>query len=247
MKTLEATERLYTDHPFGELEYDRERYFEDMLFARYARGLEPSDVVYDIGCGMGYLIGFLRKRIPNRIVGVDISESALEHCRKLGYEVYRMNNMRLDLPDGISGFTVSNGVIHHTPDPRQSFRELVRITKPGKSIYVSVYRRRHPYHFLYRSAAPMRRVYRKHPKLVYRFMFPLFYAGYFVPIFLALEHRLINRNGAMTMFADQFLTPRATFHTRDELERWATEENCRIARFALEKKGQMISAIIERL
>jgi SAM-dependent methyltransferase len=247
MKTLEATERLYTAHPFGELDYDRERYFEDMLFTPHAQQLEPSDVVYDIGCGMGYLIGFLRKRIPNRIVGVDISESALEHCRKLGYEVYRMNNMRLDLPDKVSGFTVSNGVIHHTPDPRQSFRELVRITAPGKSIYLSVYRRHHAYHYLYRSAAPIRKVYRKRPEFVYKFMFPLFYVGYFVPIFLALEHRVINRQGAMTMFADQFLTPQATFHARAELERWASEENCRIVRFALEKKGQMISAIIERL
>jgi SAM-dependent methyltransferase len=247
MKTLEATERLYTAHPFGELDYDRERYFEDMLFTPHAQRLEPTDVVYDIGCGMGYLIGFLRKRIPNRVIGVDISESALEHCRSLGYEVYRMNNMSLDLPDKVSGFTVSNGVIHHTPDPRRSFAELVRITRPGKSIYVSVYRRHHLYHYLYRSAAPIRTVYRKHPEFVYRFVFPLFHVGYFMPIFLALEHRLINRQGAMTMFADQFLTPQATFHTRDELERWATEEKCRIVRFALEKKGQMISAIIERL
>src|SRR6266550_59399 len=236
MKTLEATERLYTAHPFGELDYDRERYFEEMLFTSHAQRLELSDVVYDVGCGMGYLIGFLRKRIPNRVIGVDISESALEHCRALGYEVYRMNNMSLDLPDKVSGFTVSNGVIHHTPDPRQSFAELVRITRPGKSIYVSVYRRHHPYRYLYRSAAPIRSVYRKNPTFVYRFMFPLFYVGYFVPIFLALEHRLINRRGAMTMFADQFLTPQATFHTRAELEHWAGEENCRIVKFAVEKK-----------
>jgi SAM-dependent methyltransferase len=247
MNKLEAAERLYTAHPFGEFDYDRDKYFETMLCTVQAGRLDEADVVYDIGCGKGYFIGFLKKRITNRIIGVDISDSALEHCRRLGYEVYKMNNMQLDLADEVSGFTVSNGVIHHTPDPRQSFAELVRITRRRKSIYVSVYRKHFPYHYIYLAAAPLRKLYATQESFVYRVIFPIFYVGYFVPIFFVLERRLVNRQTAMTLFADQILTPQATFHTREELERWAGEEGCRVVEFAVEKKGQMISALIERL
>lgn len=244
---LEATEKLYTAHPFGEFDYDRDKYFETMLCTAQAAKLEESDVVYDIGCGKGFLIGFLGKRIRNRIVGIDISDSALDYCRRLGYEVYKMDNSKLGLADEVSGFTLSNGVIHHTPDARKSFAELVRITRRGKTIYLSVYKRHFVYHYLYVATAPVRRLYRNHPSLVYKAIFPLFYAAYFIPIFLVLERRIIGRETGMTQFADQILTPQATFHTRAEIERWVREENCRIVEFAVEKKGQMISAIVQRL
>ena len=39
----------------------------------------------------------------------------------------------------MADLVISNGVIMITPDARTSFNELVRITKPGGTLVVSVY------------------------------------------------------------------------------------------------------------
>ncbi len=43
------------------------------------------------------------------------------------------------LPDNHFDYSYSVGVLHHTGDPLQGFRHLVRVTKPGGVIIVSLY------------------------------------------------------------------------------------------------------------
>lgn len=246
MAKLQDTRKLYTKHPFGKFSYNREKYYENALVTRYAKKLKPNKKVYDIGCGKGFLIEFLQKKIPNKIVGVDLSPAAVAYCKKRGLSCRVMNNLHLDFANNVSDFTISNGVIHHTPDARKSFSELVRITKPGKQIYVSVYRLYYYYSLLYWLCAPIRALHRRKSKLVNGFFFPIFHYLYFVPIFYLLERRVIDKATGMTLFADQILTPIATFHTKRELTRWAREEQCTVVAVESERKGQMLSFILEK-
>ncbi len=242
---LEATRRLYNKHPFGRFDYDRARYFENMLCTRHAKQLEKSDVIYDIGCGLGFVSEFLQKRTGNKCIGADLSAPAVKYCRDLGLEVYEMNNMHLGFASGVSDFTISSGVIHHSPDPKKSFLELLRITKKGKKAYVSVYRKYSSYHLTYFLCAPIRWLYKKQEAFVYSTIFPIFYFLYFVPLFFLLQGKVINKQTGLTLFADQILTPQASFHTKREISTWIHEAGAKLVDFAVEKKGQMIGFIIE--
>ena len=58
-------------------------------------------------------------------------------------------NLQLPMPDGVFDAVVSDGVIHHTPDPRRAFRENARVLKPGGHLYLGVYNRQGYYYYLY--------------------------------------------------------------------------------------------------
>lgn len=246
MKDGAATKELYSEYAFGRFNYDRSKYYRDSILTKHARLLPPDAAIYDIGCGQGWVMEFLKGQIPNRIVGADISPTAVAHCRSLGFEAYEMDNMRLALPDGVSDFTISNGVIHHTPDPHQSFQELTRITKRGGKIYLSVYRRNHFYWYVYTLSKPARMLYRANRALTLAIIFPFYYLFYFLPMFLLLERKVVDRKSALTLFMDQILTPIAEFFRKEEIAAWIESSGLRLSDYALERKGQMMSFIIEK-
>ena len=60
------------------------------------------------------------------------------------------DNLRLPFPDAIADVVISDGVIHHTEDPRGAFAENLRILKPGGRMYLGVYKASGRYRFLYK-------------------------------------------------------------------------------------------------
>ena len=46
--------------------------------------------------------------------------------------------LELSLPDGEFDFVHCAGVLHHTRDPHKGFEELVRVTRPGGRVFISV-------------------------------------------------------------------------------------------------------------
>lgn len=246
MKDGAPTRELYTEYAFGRFNYDRSKYYCDSILTKHARRLCPEDVVYDIGCGQGWVMEYLKGQIPNCIIGLDLSSSAVTYCKSVGLEAYEMDNMNLDLPDGISDFTISNGVIHHTPDPYKSFQELARITKRGGKFYLSVYRRSHFYYYVYTLSKPARLLYQFNKRLALALVFPFYYLFYFLPMFLLLERKIVDRKSAVTLFMDQILTPIAEFFRKSEIEAWAASNRLRVTDYALERKGQMMSFILEK-
>jgi SAM-dependent methyltransferase len=47
----------------------------------------------------------------------------------------------MELPDNRFDYSYSVGVLHHTGDPLRGFQEMVRVTKPGGVVIVSLYNR----------------------------------------------------------------------------------------------------------
>lgn len=138
---------LFTDE-----EYER---FAKWMWFDYYRLSEPvgrfmkGAKVLDAGCGGGALVYTSLLEGADEVVGIDLSNAALAHTRRLveTYAPDRADKMRLkqasvlELPFEDATFDVvySAGVLHHTESPEGGFAELIRVLKPGGIVWVGLY------------------------------------------------------------------------------------------------------------
>lgn len=100
----------------------------------------PLDVL-DAGCGTGAMLAWLRGLSGGRPVhGIDLSEDAVEHCRRRGEGQARLGSV-LDLPypDGSFDLVHSGDVLQHLPTsegPARALAEFRRVLRPGGLLYV---------------------------------------------------------------------------------------------------------------
>ncbi len=133
--------RFESDTLYGKTaEYEERQFFACL-------GLDPAGgrrLVLDAGCGSGRLVALLARRDLD-VVGVDITSSVVEIDRAMRAE--RRDNvvlvqgdlLRIPLKDDQFDAVWSGGVIHHTGDAHAAFRGLVRVLKPGGTLFVWVY------------------------------------------------------------------------------------------------------------
>jgi ubiquinone/menaquinone biosynthesis C-methylase UbiE len=107
------------------------RAFAADFFSAFPRFENP---VIDVGTGTA--------QIP--IVAVDLAEEMLaiahRNIERSGFAdriaAERVNGRDLSYPNGSFGAAVSNSIIHHIPNPIECFREMVRVCRPGGSLFV---------------------------------------------------------------------------------------------------------------
>jgi SAM-dependent methyltransferase len=101
-------------------------------------------VVLDAGCGGGR---FTRVVAPKckEIFGLDFSiavDKAYELCKHHKHAHFIQCDVnRQPFKKGIFDIVYSHGVLHHTPDTKQSFDNLPALVKPGGTFYIAVFRR----------------------------------------------------------------------------------------------------------
>lgn len=219
----DRTREHYDAHPFDALTEDDERHprqvqprpfldFCDTLLDRPAR-------VAEIGCGPGRATMFLTSE-GHDVVAVDISESSLTRAARRAPRAtfIKASNLALPLADETFDAVVSDGVIHHTPDAFLSLSENARILRGGGVLYLGVYNRRRYYYYLYTYLGPLIRwiaSFTAGRRLIDATLLPIYF----------LVHKVKSRgkrswSGARGFFYDYIITPRATFHTREEIEEW---------------------------
>ncbi|MDJ0849850.1 MAG: class I SAM-dependent methyltransferase [Myxococcota bacterium] len=136
--------RHYDEYPFG---FDQQEILDEKLERRLMgaaiRATRPQDVVLDVGRGAGRVARLVARTSGARAVGLDLSMASLREAAAAGAgSLARGDNLRLPFRTGCADLVISNGVIHHTPDPAAAFRELARVTREGGRLVVSVYDRR---------------------------------------------------------------------------------------------------------
>jgi len=109
--------------------------------------IPPGARVLECGCGTGQLGIFLS--IANRTVfGTDMCLNSLRLGQefKEGSDLKNIHFLQMNLFEPIVkpesfDLVISNGVLHHTPDPFEAFRSISRLVKPNGYILIGLYHR----------------------------------------------------------------------------------------------------------
>ena len=103
--------------------------------------------VLEVGCGTGQLSLFL-SRYQRKIFSIDLAIKSLElgeNFRKKNQieNVFflRMNVFNLLFINEFFDVIISNGVLHHTENPKLAFLELTKHLKKGGHIVIGLYHR----------------------------------------------------------------------------------------------------------
>jgi len=137
METIEYQRlaRVDREHWF----YAGKREIVRRWIARYLP-LGPEDVLLDAGMGTGTWLVEMSRYC--RVIGVDGAEESLAlagpRVEQAGGRVLHSGLERIALPDGIAAVATAMDVLEHLDDDAAAFRELVRLTRPGGLIVITV-------------------------------------------------------------------------------------------------------------
>jgi SAM-dependent methyltransferase len=110
---------------------------------RQLPGIPDEALVLDAGCGTGRYAAAWRALHPAAtVIGVDINRVILRSGQVRPGALAPINGNLEALPFASGSFDVvmSRGVIQHTPHPEVALRELLRVCKPGGTLFFYTYR-----------------------------------------------------------------------------------------------------------
>jgi SAM-dependent methyltransferase len=137
---------MYSEHPWP---LNRET-DEEMGWRLKCLGVSPDDYrgrrVLDMGCGTGEYALWYAMNGAAAVTAIDLADGSLAIARRRqresdvrNVEFVKMDLLNCSLPDDHFDYSYSVGVLHHTGDPFRGFEHLVRVTRPGGVIVVSLY------------------------------------------------------------------------------------------------------------
>jgi SAM-dependent methyltransferase len=128
---------------FDEVQAHHETQFRDWI-APVTPEFVHGRLVLEGGCGKGRHTRAIAEWGAREVIGVDLSaavEVAYRHTRELeNAHIIQADIYRLPLRP-VFDYAFSVGVLHHLPDPRAGFAELVRRVRPGGAVSAWVYGR----------------------------------------------------------------------------------------------------------
>lgn len=218
---------------------DVQRFYDDLIFGDKAT-LEKSEAmlkafpvptldelpkldVLEVGLGRGeWTLGLATH--AHGYAGLDYSSRTLEYVRQelaahgLQEKASLTHGTVLALPFADDSFDAVYciGVLHHTADAAQGFRELLRVLKPGGTINVMLYGKVQPRNIIRDTLFHVSRLGRWAESLVLRFA-------------LAIEKLhlpdawFFNADGNVVLYRDWYFAPRQSHHTVRQVSQWARQ------------------------
>lgn len=117
------------------MEKHRRRGFLNLVDAKF------GEKVADVGAESGYLAAQLVRR-GCRVICLDIDPSLLvtaqKHIGTKSVWFVASDIRRVSVPASTFDVTIASEILEHLPDPLKGLNELVRITRPGGRIFLSV-------------------------------------------------------------------------------------------------------------
>ena len=238
---------FYDEHPFDWAPIDGTVRIQSLLsplLVDLIDTLDSNSLILDIGCGPGRVLGFLVKR-GLHCIGIDRSRVSINLATtRYGCPGAVADNLSLPLPDEVADIIISDGVIHHTEDPRSAFAENLRVLKTGGRMYLGVYKPSGHYPLLYKFPGSLIR-----RGLLHGWCRPLVVVFAQVPYFLV--HFIRSRGkrtwvGSINLFYDYFVTPRVVFLGRQVIEEWCANQTARIVRYSKNQGQNVHSFLLEK-
>lgn len=90
----------------------------------------------DVGCGAGSFLEAAR-RAGWHATGLEVSRTAAEHVRGLGFEVFNGELDSAGYPEGHFDVVVASEVLEHVPDPLGLARGMARVLRPGGLLWAT--------------------------------------------------------------------------------------------------------------
>jgi SAM-dependent methyltransferase/uncharacterized protein YbaR (Trm112 family) len=269
-KDAKEKEKTFQSFSFQWQEFSEmyEEWREDFL--EYFDPIRPSffecKLVLEVGCGFGRHT-YHAAEYGSEIVAFDLSEavnSAYENTREFpNVHVVQGDLYKLPFKNDFD-FVFSIGVLHHLPDPRGGFLNIVKFTKSGSSIFIWVYGREGRW-FKVNVVERIREITKRipHRMLYYLCFLPasIYHFGLNVP------YNILNRYDLTKNFAeripakdyakfpfrvkvadafDLLATPINNYYTREELSEWFKEAGLKNVRL-ISLKGKSWKGIGEKV
>ena len=168
--------------------------------------------ILEAGCGTGQM-SIILSRYARQIYGIDLSKGSLIEAKQFinsndikSVHLFRMNIFKLFFEENTFDVIISNGVLHHTYNPKLAFSKLVRVLKPGGIIVIGLYHR--------------------YGRIIQKIRQSLI--KNFGDSFKFLDKRFrekISNKKKYAWFLDQYKNPSETTHTYLEVLNWFKVEN----------------------
>ena len=121
-------------------DFSKTRYRMWPCVTRFINSIPTGSTVCEVGCGNGK--NLLSRQGELVYSGVDISAEMVRICKDRGLAVVEGDIRQVPFSDAMFDHTMSVAVIHHLSDRSDrisAIRELVRITKPGGTVFITVW------------------------------------------------------------------------------------------------------------
>ena len=218
----EAVRRFYARAPFpgyppnDSIERLRARAGRSAFAQLLDRSLDGDAKILEVGCGTGQLCLYLATA-DRTVIGADLARPSLQLARDAARR-YRTRNVRFIESDlrapafraGAFDVVICSGVLHHTPDPRASFRALVPLVRPGGYLVLGLYN-----------------AWARIPLRLRRAFFRLTGVVPFDPV---LRDRRAEPARHEAWLRDQYLHPEEHSHTLSEVQAWFRESEIEYVR-----------------
>ncbi len=175
--------------------------------------ISPFATVLEVGCGTGQLTNFLGLAGSRTVVGSDMSIASLTlgQTFKTRFDMQNIhfiqgNIFAMPIAPASIDTLICSGVLHHTPAPREGFKHLLSLVKPGGHVIIGLYN-----------------TYARIPTGIRKWIFSLT-GNTFRFLDAHLRRRDVDQSKKDIWFADQYQNPHETWHSVDELLSWYDAE-----------------------
>lgn len=130
--------------------------FKDLLLIN---AQNSDSLILDVGCGTGFLLQFLDQPGRKNVFASDITPNMLKiaSSKYTLPNYFRGDSYFLPFKENIFDYVMCNSLLHHLYDWESALVELVRVLKPGGTLFVGC----EPNSYVYRLLNPLRKMYHK--------------------------------------------------------------------------------------
>jgi len=188
---------------------------KNLLASQFKKFIGYNKNVLEVGCGTGQLSIYFSIGTNNKVVGFDPTIESLDLASNFANKnnISNVEFINADifddvLEDNFFDFIWCNGVLHHTKDPYEAFKIMIKSLKKEGYVLVG----------LYNKIGRIRTIIRKYMSKI----FGIHFLNLFDP---TLRNLKTSEEERESWIRDQYQNPIESVHTIDEVLSWFKENN----------------------